>query len=121
MPHIEVLWKHYQQVVETTVLKDAVNQIIIEEENLETLSKDDKNDAALKKTREQFETVFDLITHEALVKRGERKLSFKALHAAIIINLYQDDAIFGASHQILTLLVDIDSMLSRWRCKYYLT
>lgn len=71
----------------------------------------------IKKRREIYQTIFDEEAHEALVMRGERKFSYKAFQGAILITLYRDEPRFSQPHQVLTCLMDIDSFMTKWRCK----
>lgn len=71
----------------------------------------------IKKRREIYHTIFDAEAHEALVLRGERKFSYKAFQGAILITLYRDQPRFSQPHQVLTCLMDIDSFMTKWRCK----
>lgn len=66
--------------------------------------------------RAVFETIFNEIQHDALVSRGERRFSHAALQGAVMITLYRDEPRFSQPHQILTLLMDIDSLITKWRC-----
>lgn len=65
----------------------------------------------IKKRRDVYHTIFDQEAHEALVARGERKFSFKAMQGAIMITLYRDEPRFSQPHQMLNYLMDIDSFL----------
>lgn len=62
-----------------------------------------------------FETIFNESLHNALVSRGERKFSYDALQGAIMITLYRDEPRFSQPHQILMALMDIDSLITKWR------
>ena len=44
------------------------------------------------KKKEQFDSIFDPQLHNALVKRGERRFSHKALLGALMISCYRWDA-----------------------------
>lgn len=68
------------------------------------------------KRAEIYESIFNPEVHNALVSRGDRKLSHKALQGAIMITLYRDEPRFNQPHQILMLLMDIDSLITKWRC-----
>lgn len=70
----------------------------------------------VKKRREQFQSVFDEKTHEALVMRGERRFSHKALRGAILITFYRNEPRFNQPHQLLLSLMDIDALITKWRC-----
>lgn len=62
-----------------------------------------------------FETIFNESLHNALVSRGERRFTYAALQGAIMITLYRDEPRFSQPHQILTALMDIDSLITKWR------
>lgn len=67
--------------------------------------------------RDVYETIFNPSTHDALVSRGERRFTYKAFQGAIMINFYRDEPRFSQPHQLLQLLMDIDSLITKWRCK----
>ncbi|EZA49883.1 hypothetical protein DMN91_011631 [Ooceraea biroi] len=62
-----------------------------------------------------FDTIFNESLHNALVSRGERRFSHGALQGAIMITLYRDEPRFSQPHQILMALMDIDSLITKWR------
>ncbi|KAH8284434.1 hypothetical protein KR018_012064, partial [Drosophila ironensis] len=69
----------------------------------------------IEKRREVYRSIFDPAVHEALVRRGDRRLSHRALQGAIMITFYRDEPRFSQPHQLLTLLMDIDSLITKWR------
>lgn len=69
------------------------------------------------KRREVYRSIFDPAVHDALVKRGDRRFSHRALQGAIMITFYRDEPRFSQPHQLLTLLMDIDSLITKWRCE----
>lgn len=71
----------------------------------------------IEKRREVYESIFNPEIHRALIARGDRRFSHKALQGAIMITFYRDEPRFSQPHQILTLLMDIDSLITKWRCK----
>ncbi|XP_071452766.1 tryptophan 2,3-dioxygenase isoform X2 [Hetaerina americana] len=71
--------------------------------------------ADVERRRAVFDSVFDEVAHEALVARGERRFSHRALQGAIMITFYRDEPRFSQPHQMLTLLMDIDSLITKWR------
>lgn len=75
----------------------------------------------IKKRKDVYHTIFDEDAHEALVSRGERKFSYKAMQGAILITLYRDEPRFSQPHQLLNCLMDIDSFMTKWRCEYHFT
>ena len=48
---------------------------------------------------------------------GERRLSHKAFQGALLISLYREEPRFHQPFQVLTLLMDIDSLMTKWRCE----
>ncbi|XP_076641407.1 tryptophan 2,3-dioxygenase vermilion isoform X1 [Halictus rubicundus] len=67
-----------------------------------------------------FETIFNESLHNALVSRGERKFVYRAFQGAVMITLYRDEPRFSQPHQILTALMDIDSLITKWRYNHVL-
>ncbi|XP_076760529.1 tryptophan 2,3-dioxygenase vermilion [Xylocopa sonorina] len=67
-----------------------------------------------------FETIFNESHHNALVSRGERKFAYSALQGAVMITLYRDEPRFNQPHQILNALMDIDSLITKWRYNHVL-
>ena len=47
--------------------------------------------ASYKNKKQQFESIFDQSVHDALVKRGERRFSHKALLGALMICMYSEE------------------------------
>jgi tryptophan 2,3-dioxygenase len=72
-----------------------------------------------RKTLEAFQTIFEADKHNKLVERGERKLSHRALWGAIMIWLNRDEPRFHLPYQLLSLLIDLDTLINRWRCKCF--
>jgi len=68
-----------------------------------------------KKRKEQFDTIFNIDIHNALLSRGDRRFSHGALQGAMMISLYRDEPRFSQPFQMLTLLMDIDSLITKWR------
>ena len=75
------------------------------------------NIAQLRKKKSQFDSLFDPDMHEALLARGERRFSLKALQGALMISLYSSEPRFHIPHELLKALMDIDSLVTKWRCK----
>ncbi|MCL4138773.1 UNVERIFIED_CONTAM: hypothetical protein GTU68_004421 [Idotea baltica] len=68
-----------------------------------------------KRRKEMFDTIFDVRVHNALVARGERRLSHPALQGALMISFYREEPRFSQPHQLLTLLMDVDALMTKWR------
>jgi len=106
-------WKKYECVV---------NDMLSEKERLALAETDEKFRTAMlsdvRRRQEQFQSVFDEKTHEILVARGDRRFSHRALRGAILITFYRDEPRFNQPHQLLSALMDIDALITKWRCKY---
>ncbi|KAM9331170.1 tryptophan 2,3-dioxygenase [Gastrophryne carolinensis] len=78
---------------------------------------EDKDDhlAELQKQKEVFTALFDEKRHEHLVSKGERRLSYKALKGALMIYFYREEPRFQVPFQLLTSLMDIDVLMTKWR------
>jgi len=68
-----------------------------------------------KNKKQQFDSIFDKSVHDALVKRGERRFSHKALQGALMISMYSEEPRFHQPHTLLMALMDIDSLITKWR------
>ncbi|CAH1791750.1 unnamed protein product [Owenia fusiformis] len=68
-----------------------------------------------KKHQESFESIFNESLYENAIKRGERRLSHKAFQGAMMISLYRDEPRFHQPSQLISLLMDIDSLFTKWR------
>lgn len=67
-----------------------------------------------------FDTIFNEAVHNVLVTRGERRFTYAALQGAVMITLYRDEPRFSQPHQILNTLMDIDSLITKWRYNHVL-
>ncbi|XP_062382867.1 tryptophan 2,3-dioxygenase A-like [Sardina pilchardus] len=67
------------------------------------------------KQRDLFTSLFDEQRHEDLMRKGERRLSYKALQGALMIYFYREEPRFQVPFQLLTSLMDIDALMSKWR------
>lgn len=71
--------------------------------------------AEYKKQKESFDSVLDEEKYKSSVTRGDRRLSHAAFKGAILISLYHDQPRFNQPSKLLSLLMDIDSLLTKWR------
>lgn len=87
---------------------------------------EDETDPVKKETKmleyrkqiDTFESIFDPKQHQILVERGDRRLSHKASQGALMISLYRDEPRFHQPFHLLTLLTDIDSLMTKWRSNH---
>ena len=120
-PFLEVpgyqFWESYAEAVRAML---AADRHTIEDNP--TLSGAEKQVqlGELAQTEASFKAVLDEKVHEALVAEGRRRLSHRATRAALFIHLYRDQPILHLPFRFLTLLVDVDELLSTWRYRHAL-
>ena len=108
-------WDLYSQAVDKMLASDA--QIIRDNR---TLSEDDKEVqfAEIENTRKKFQLMLDEDKYNELRDSGELRFSHKGFQAALFINLYRDEPLLYTGFRFLTLLVDVDTLFTRWRQRH---
>ncbi|MCP6497779.1 tryptophan 2,3-dioxygenase, partial [Klebsiella pneumoniae] len=71
--------------------------------------------AEFRKQKEVLLSLFDERRHEHLLSKGERRLSYRALQGALMIYFYREEPRFQVPFQLLTFLMDIDTLMTKWR------
>lgn len=71
-------------------------------------------------SRDHFEALFDSKRYAEMVKDGRRRISQKAMHAALLIMLYRDQPILHMPFQLLNELITMESLLTNWRHRHVL-
>lgn len=110
-------WKSYQQAVSTMLAEDITT--VQANPNLSAEAKI-KNIEMIGITEKTFGALFNEKDYEELQKKGHFRLSYKGLHAALLIQLYRDQPILQMPFQILNSLIDIDEILTNWRYRHSL-
>lgn len=64
--------------------------------------------------------LLDEKSYSVFVEKGQKKLSHKAMIAALFIHVYRDMPMFHLPFQLLTLVMDIDELLTTWRYRHAL-
>ena len=65
--------------------------------------------------QDTYDSVSRPDTYNESLTRGEKRLSYKAFQGALMISLYRNEPRFQQPFQVLTLLMDIDSLMTKWR------
>ncbi|CAM5140660.1 unnamed protein product [Natator depressus] len=99
---------------EVNVLKGLEKELAIVQAKQESEEKEDLL-AELQKQREILISLFDEKRHEHLLSKGERRLSYNALKGALMIYFYREEPRFQVPFQLLTSLMDIDVLMTKWR------
>ncbi|UYV75980.1 ARHGEF17 [Cordylochernes scorpioides] len=77
-------------------------------------------------TNEKPRELMTMISDKRLKRRimiqclfpGERRFSHKALQGAMMISLYRDEPRFHQPYCLITLLMDMDSLITKWRTNH---
>jgi len=110
-------WREYRDGV--TRMLDADCEIIEKRAQLSDAARRAQL-AELVQTRASFGTVFDQAKYDAARAAGQRRLSYPAFLAALMIMLYRDEPILQNPFRLLTALVSVDESLSLWRYRHAL-
>ncbi len=108
-------WLSYQNSVDQMLDKE---QAIIEA-NV-TLTDREKqfqiNDLTM--TRAKFESIFDEEKYAKLRVEGHFRFSHQGFLGALFVNLYRDEPMIYTGFRFLTLLTEIDELLTNWRQRH---
>jgi tryptophan 2,3-dioxygenase len=108
-------WKAYRESVNRMLSADREmtmnNPLLDENSRQEQLSSQET-------TEKSFEILFDEKKYNELYDNGDKRLSYKACKAALFIFLYRDQPVLNLPYRFLTLLTDIDELLTTWRYRH---
>ncbi|NWT15818.1 T23O dioxygenase, partial [Vireo altiloquus] len=99
---------------EENVLKGLEEEFALIQAKAESEEKDDLL-CEFQKQRDVLLSLFDEKRHEHLLSKGERRLSYKALKGALMIYFYREEPRFQVPFQLLTSLMDLDVLMTKWR------
>lgn len=108
-------WQAYQSALRVHLSRD---RNYISQHPLLTADEKSRQLGEVEKTENYFKALFEETAHNELIKQGVRRLSLKATHAALFIQLYREEPILQLPFRMLTLLVDIDELLQQWRAQH---
>jgi len=108
-------WEAYQGAVKAMFRKDHDFIDNNSELNLEEKNRLKQN---LQQQEQSFQSLFDQDKYEALKQAGEWQLSYRAVHAALLIQLYREQPVFQLPFRLLTEVLDLDSHLTQWRYRH---
>ncbi|KAK2169802.1 hypothetical protein LSH36_7g21017, partial [Paralvinella palmiformis] len=72
------------------------------------------------KQMDAFDSIVTVDAYNECLIRGDRRLSYLAFQGALMIFLYHDEPRFHQPFQVLNLLMDIDSLMTKWRHNHLL-
>lgn len=110
-------WKLYRETVEAVFEEDR--RTVREHPHLKPEEKE-KNLKGIDGSHETFKALFDEQKYEELRSTGSFRLSYRALHATLLIQLYRDQPVLHLPFQLITALQDIDELMTTWRYRHSL-
>lgn len=110
-------WATYRQSVETLFEND---RDVVRNHGILNAEEKAKNLATIDQSSKVFEALFDETKFKELHEQGFFRLSYKAIHAALLIQLYRDQPILHLPYQLIRALQDIDELMTTWRYRHSL-
>jgi len=110
-------WQTYKSTVEETISTDL--KII---QNNPALNGEDRkrNEMIVNATLSSFNALFDESEYESARQKGEWRMSYRSIHAALLIQLYRDQPVLQLPFRLLTALQDMDEWFTTWRQRHAL-
>ena len=110
-------WKAYQKAVHDLFAADRkvveINPRLSEEEKKKNLANIDASLAT-------FNGIFDESKYKELQAQGYFRMSSKALHASLLIQVYREQPVLQMPFRVLRALVDLDENMTQWRYRHSL-
>ena len=110
-------WQVYKQSVESALLQYL--DIIQKNPSLGDADRE-RNRLLLQNSLTSFRALFDESSFSAARNNKEWRLSYTALHAALLIQLYRDQPALQLPFRLLTALMDVDEWFTTWRYRHAL-
>jgi len=110
-------WKQYQTAVRELLASD----LKVVEENPRLGPEEKKRNAGLiQMSLSSFDALFDEGKYKELQSQGQVRLSQKALHAALLIQLYREEPALQMPFRLIQSLLDLDENMTQWRYRHVL-
>lgn len=110
-------WREYRRTVEGMFSDDRAT--VLAHPGLNDAEKE-RNLKEIDNAFEVFRALFDAAKYDELRASGHFRLSYPALHAALLIQLYRDQPVFNLPFQLITALQDLDELMTTWRYRHSL-
>lgn len=110
-------WKAYQTTVESMMRDDlaAIHRSVDLDDEFKK-----KNIAMLEQSLQSFQLLFNEKAYNESRNQGVWRFSYRAIHAALLIQLYRDQPVLQLPFRVLTALQDMDEWLTTWRQRHAL-
>ena len=108
-------WEAYRRATERMLQLD---EDFIERESLPGVDRA-RAYRELARMRQMFRSVYCREAHHQLVERGQRRMRFEAIGAALLIMLYEQEAPYlQLPHRVLRCLLELDEGMAQWRFRH---
>lgn len=110
-------WDSYKTAVKD-MFEDDINTV----KNNPRLSSEEKEKtvASLQQALKSFDILFNEESFKSLRDQGQFRLSYRAIHAALLIQIHRDQPILQTPFRIIQALLDIDELMTNWRYRHAL-
>ncbi len=109
-------WAHYRDAVEAMLAADEASLKGFTSTHAPATLEAHAKDLAAQ--RAHFETLLDPEKYAESVARGERRLSHRAMQAALFITLFQREPGLQLPYRLLSALLSMDEQLCAWRARH---
>lgn len=75
---------------------------------------------AIERGKAKFDSIFDAGKHKDAQEAGHWRMSWKALQAALFIMIYREEPVLQQPYRLLTHIMDVDELITRWRLRHAL-
>ncbi len=110
-------WELYQVGVEKMFERDRE---VVRHNPMLSLEDRSKNISNIDEAAKQFQALFIENEFQKLREDGQFRLSYRAMHAALLVSLYRDEPVLHLPYQVLFQLADLDERLTMWRYRHAL-
>lgn len=110
-------WKSYQDAVRSAFKEDRE---VIRSHGILNAEEKDRNLKMIDASEQTFAALFDEKKYEELRAQGLFRLSYKSMHAVLLIQLYRDQPVLQLPFQLITALQNIDELMTTWRYRHAL-
>lgn len=110
-------WQNYRIAVLRMFENDKA---IVNSNTLLSSADKQRNLKQIQDSEQLFQGLFDEEHYNSARQSGQWRFSYKAIHAALLIQIYRDQPILHLPYRLITALLDIDESLTAWRYRHAL-
>lgn len=110
-------WQNYRAAVEAMFARDR--EVVVGNSSLGPTDRE-RNLKIIADAEGAFATLFDPEQFTKGRDQGLWRMSLKALHGALFIQVYRDQPVLQQPFKLLTAIIDLDELLTNWRYRHAL-